>query len=157
MCSTRARVQARVKMCAKRVETRAKRPLVENAKCVETCAKRPLVENACVAGPAENAQWPVTCDAAGSIAAGRSSQPGRRGGLSLRELIYFFNKRSRSSAGHAAGRSSQPGCSGGLSLRELIYFFNTRSTFDRWQCCVTQLTARMSWRTLPTKIDLLFQ
>jgi spore maturation protein CgeB len=40
------------------------------------------VKNPCVAGAAENAQCPVTCDSAGSIAAGRSSQPGCRGGLS---------------------------------------------------------------------------
>jgi len=50
--------------------TRARAP-----ECVETCVKRPLVENARVAGAAKNAKWPVTCDSAGSIAVGRSSQP----------------------------------------------------------------------------------
>jgi len=36
---------------------------------------RPAVEDVYIAGAVENAEWPVTCDAAGSIAAGRSSQP----------------------------------------------------------------------------------
>ena len=51
------------------------------------------MENLHVAGAAEIARRPVTCDAAGSAAAGRSSQPKGLGGLSFKSEFSLIGDR----------------------------------------------------------------